>query len=190
VLGVTFATLVSYLLIKKRNAVSPSVDYLLLLPLTISGTVLGIALAQGFNSGPVVLTGTAMLMVLAMMVRRLPFGVRNASSNLHNISNSLEEASVSLGVPPMRTVRNVVLPLMAPGIAAAAILTWVTTVAELSASVVIYQAGQETLPIQIFRLISSDLMARASAFGVINMIIILVPVFIGIKVMKVRLFSS
>ena len=62
--------------------------------------------------------------------------------------------------------------------------------AELSASVVIYQAGQETLPIQIFRLISSDLMARASAFGVINMIIILVPVFIGIKVMKVRLFST
>ena len=190
VLGVTFATLVSYLLIKKRNALSPAVDYLLLLPLTISGTVLGIALAQGFNSGPVVLTGTAMLMVLAMMVRRLPFGVRNASSNLHNISNSLEEASVSLGVPPLRTVRNGVLPLMAPGIAAAAILTWVTTVAELSASVVIYQAGQETLPIQIFRLISSDLMARASAFGVINMIIILVPVFIGIKVMKVRLFST
>ncbi|WP_265518266.1 ABC transporter permease [Nitratireductor luteus] len=188
--GVTFATLVSYLLVKKRNALSSTLDYLLLLPLTISGTVLGIALAQGFNSGPLVLTGTAAIMVLAMMLRRLPFGVRNASSNLHNISNSLEEASVSLGVPPGRTFFNVVLPLMAPGIAAAAILTWVTTVAELSASVVIYQAGQETLPIQIFRLISSDLMARASAFGVINMIIILVPVFFGIRVMKVKLFSS
>ncbi|MFS8151230.1 ABC transporter permease [Vreelandella titanicae] len=188
-LGVCFATLVSYLLVKKRSVFSPVLDYLLLLPLTISGTVLGIALAQSFNSGPIVLTG-GLLMVLAMMVRRLPFGVRNASSNLHNISNSIEEASVSLGVPPVRTFFNVVLPLMAPGIAAAAILTWVTTVAELSASVVIYQAGQETLPIQIFRLISSDLMARASAFGVINMIIILVPVFFGIKVMKVRLFSS
>ena len=188
-LGVCFATLVSYLLVKKRSVFSPVLDYLLLLPLTISGTVLGIALAQSFNSGPIVLAG-GLLMVLAMMVRRLPFGVRNASSNLHNISNSIEEASVSLGVPPVRTFFNVVLPLMAPGIAAAAILTWVTTVAELSASVVIYQAGQETLPIQIFRLISSDLMARASAFGVINMIIILVPVFFGIKVMKVRLFSS
>lgn len=188
-LGVCFATLVSYLLVKKRSVFSPVLDYLLLLPLTISGTVLGIALAQSFNSGPIVLTG-GLLMVLAMMVRRLPFGVRNASSNLNNISNSIEEASVSLGVPPVRTFFNVVLPLMAPGIAAAAILTWVTTVAELSASVVIYQAGQETLPIQIFRLISSDLMARASAFGVINMIIILVPVFFGIKVMKVRLFSS
>ncbi|MCW2307663.1 ABC transporter permease [Rhodobium gokarnense] len=189
-LGVSFATLVSYLLVKKRNALSSTLDYLLLLPLTISGTVLGIALAQGFNSGPLVLTGTAAIMVLAMMLRRLPFGVRNASSNLHNISGSLEEASVSLGVPPVRTFFNVVLPLMAPGIAAAAILTWVTTVAELSASVVIYQAGQETLPIQIFRLINSDLMARASAFGVIDMIIILVPVFLGIRVMKVRLFSS
>lgn len=188
--GVAFATLVSYLLVKKRNALSSTLDYLLILPLTISGTILGIALAQAYNSGPVVLTGTAVIMVLALMLRRLPFGVKNASSNLHNISNSLEEASVSLGVPPFRTVINVVLPLMAPGIAAAAILTWVTTVAELSASVVIYQAGQETLPIQIFRLISSDLMGRASAFGVLNMFIILVPVYFGIKVMNVKLFSS
>lgn len=190
IFGVSFATLVSYLLIKKRSSVSSTLDYLLLLPLTISGTVLGIALAQGFNSGPLVLTGTSALMVLAMMVRRLPFGVRNASSNLHNISNSLEEASVSLGVPPLKTFFKVVFPLMAPGIAAAAILTWVTTVAELSAVVVLYQAGQETLPIQIFRLISSDLMGRASAFGVINMIIIIVPVFFGMKVMKVKLFAS
>lgn len=188
--GVTFATLMSYLLVKKRNIFSSTLDYLLILPLTISGTVLGIALAQGYNSGPLVLTGTSVIMVLALMLRRLPFGVKNASSNLHNISDSLEEASISLGVPPFKTVLNVVLPLMAPGIAAAAILTWVTTVAELSASVVLYQAGQETLPIQIFRLISSDLMGRASAFGVLNMIIILVPVFFGIKVMNVKLFSS
>ncbi|WP_334129783.1 ABC transporter permease [Sneathiella sp.] len=189
-LGVMFATLVSYLLVKKRTALSSALDYLLLLPLTISGTVLGIALAQSFSTGPLVLTGTAAIMVLAMMLRRLPFGVRNASSNLHNISNSLEEASVSLGVSPVRTFLNVILPLMTPGIAAAAILTWVTTVSELSASVVIYHAGQETLPIQIFRLINSDLMARASAFGVINMIIIMVPVFVGIKLTKVKLFSS
>lgn len=188
--GVTFATLVSYLLVKRRNVFSSTIDYLLILPLTISGTVLGIALAQGFNSGPLVLTGTALIIVLALMLRRLPFGVKNASSNLHNISDSLEEASISLGVPSFRTALKVVLPLMAPGIAAAAILTWVTTVAELSASIILYQAGQETLPIQIFRLINSDLMGRASAFGVLNMVIILVPVFFGMKVMNVKLFSS
>ncbi|MBD9538929.1 iron ABC transporter permease [Ensifer sp. ENS04] len=188
--GVCFATLVSYLLVKKPSSTTALLDYLLLLPLTVSGTVLGIALSQGFNSGPLVLTGTSALMVCAMMLRRLPFGVRNASSNLHNISNSLEEASVSLGVPPIKTFFKVMLPLMAPGIAAAAILTWVTTVAELSTVVVLYQAGQETLPIQIFRLISSDLMGRASAFGVINIIIIIVPIVLGIKAMNVKLFAS
>jgi iron(III) transport system permease protein len=189
-LGVVFATVVSYLLVKQRTRLSLQVDYLLLLPLTISGTVLGIALAQTYNTGAVVLTGTTAIMVLALMIRRLPFTVRNAAANLHNISPSLEDASVSLGVPPFRTVLKIVVPLMAPGIVAAAIITWVMTIAELSASVVVYSAGQETLTIQIFRLIHSDLMTQASAYGVINMAIILIPIFVAIRVMRVELFSS
>lgn len=190
VIGVVFGTMVSYLSIKKRSWVTQGLDYMLLLPLTISGTVLGISLVQAFNTSPVILTGTVTIMVLAYAIRRLPFSVRNASTNLHSIPDSIEEASVSLGVPPVQTAIRVVLPLMAPGIVAAAILMWVTTIAELSASIVVYSAGQETLPIQIFRLIDSDLMGQASAYGLIIVTIILLPISIAIKVFKTPLFSN
>jgi len=187
-LGIAFSTLLSYLIVKKRNLLTSTLDYLGALPLALSGTVIGIGLLMTFNSGWLTLGGTASIIVLAYIVRRLAFGVRNASSTLFNVPDSIEEASVSLGVPPVASFLKVVLPLMVPAIAAAAVLTWTTTIAELSASIIVYSPGRETVPIQMFRLIDSGLMASASAYGVLLVTVILLPVIIATKVFKLRLF--
>lgn len=190
VASILFSTAVSYLVVKKRNVLTPAIDYLTALPLALSGTVIGIGLVISFNTGWLPLTGTAAIIVLAYLIRRLPFGIRNASSTLYNIPNSIEEASVSLGVPPVRSFLNVVLPLMIPSIAAAGVLVWTTTVAELSASVVVYSGGRETLPIQIFRLIDSGLMAQASAYGLVLVATILIPIVIATTVFKLDIFGA
>ncbi|HRE20248.1 MAG TPA: ABC transporter permease subunit, partial [Rhabdaerophilum sp.] len=190
VIGIVFSAIVSYLIVKKRDVLTPALDYLTALPLALSGTIIGIGLLMSFNTGFLSLTGTASIIVLAYVVRRLPFGIRNASSTLYNIPNSIEEASISLGVPPVATFFKVVLPLMVPAIAAAAILTWTTTVAELSASIIVYSGGRETMPIQIFKLIDSNLMASASAYGLVLIAVILVPIVVATRVFNVDLFSS
>lgn len=188
--GIAFATLLSVLIVKKKTILTPLIDSLSMLPLALSGTVIGIGLVMSFNSGFLAITGTGAIIVLAYVVRRLPFGVRNASSTLYNIPNSIEEASVSLGVPPVRSFLNVVLPLMVPAILAATVLTWTTTVAELSASIIVYSGGRETLPIKIFRLIDSGLMAQASAYGLVLIAIIIVPIVVATRIGKVDLFAS
>ena len=188
-IGLAFSTLVSWLIVKKRNLVTPLLDYLSSVPLALSGTVIGIGLLLSFGSGPLVLSGTAAIIVLAYLTRRLSFGIRNASSTLYNIPDSIEEASISLGVPPVRSFLQVVLPLMIPAIAAAGVLTWTTTVAELSASVIVYSPGRETMPIQVFRLIESGLMAPASAYGLLLLAVILVPVVLATRVFKLKLFA-
>lgn len=190
VIGIAFATLVSFLIVKKRNVLTPLIDSLTALPLALSGTVIGIGLVMSFNSGLLAITGTGAIIVLAYIVRRLPFGVRNASSTLYNIPDSIEEASTSLGVPPVRSFFAVVLPLMLPAIVAASVLTWTTTVAELSASIIVYSGGRETLPIKIFRLIDSGLMAQASAYGLVLIVIILVPIIVATRIGKIDLFAS
>jgi iron(III) transport system permease protein len=190
VLSLIISTLVGYLVVKKRNVLTPAIDYLGALPLALSGTVLGIGLVMSFRGPWLPLAGTAGIIVLAYFVRRLPFGIRNASSTLYNIPDSIEEASVSLGVPPLQSFFKAVLPIMVPAVAAAGVLVWTTTVAELSASVVVYSAGQETLPIQIFRLIDSNLMAQASAYGLVLLAIILIPILVATLVFKVDLFAA
>jgi len=127
--------------------------------------------------------------VLVLVVRRLPHGIRNSSATLHSIPNSLEDASVSLGVPPFRSFLKVVLPLMVPGIAAATVLTWTTMIAELSASLVVYSAGKETITIKVFQLMNTGLNGQAAAYGLILTPLAIVPIVIATKVFKIRLFG-
>lgn len=190
VISISFSAMVSYLVIKKPNIMTPLVDYISSIPLALSGTVLGVALLASFNHGWLAMTGTSSIIVLAYVIRRMPFGMRNAQATLHNIPNSIEEASISLGVPPLQTFFKVVLPVMMPAVASAAILTWTTSVAELSASILVYSGGKETLPIQIFRLIDSGLMAYASAYGLVLVAVILIPITIATKVFRIDIFSS
>lgn len=189
-IGMMASTLISYMIVKKRNLFTPLLDYLGTLPLALSGTAIGIGLAMSFNSGWLHLTGTGAIIVLAYMIRRLPFAMRNASSTLYNIPDSIEEASISLGVPPVPSFFKVVLPLMLPAIASAMVLTWAVTVSELSTSIIVYSGGRETMPIQIYKLIDSNLMASASAMGVLLLAVILIPIVVATKVFKVELFSS
>jgi iron(III) transport system permease protein len=189
VLGTALALMVSYLVVKKKSRLSGVLDYVVVLPLTISGTVLGIALVQSFNTGPLVLTGTAAIMIVCYMVRRLPFGVRNASSVLYNLPGSMEEASISLGVSPFKTFFKVVLPVMKTSMLSAAILMWATSISELSASIVVYSGGLETLPIAIYRLVDTGRLGLASAYGAVLVVLILVPVGLAAKFLKVNLFS-
>ena len=188
--GVVVAVLASYLIIKKRNALTTLLDYIVVLPLTISGTVMGIALVQAFNTGWLILTGTSSIMVLCYAVRRLPFAVRNASSTLFNIPESIEEASISLGVSPLKSFFKVVLPAMKASIISAAILMWATTISELAATIVVYTGGLETMPIAIFRQVDGGRLGMASAYGAALVSVILIPIITAIKLFRINLFSN
>lgn len=188
--SITFSAVVSYLVVKKPNFLTPVVDYISAIPLALSGTVLGVGLLASFHGGWLPLSGTAAIIVLAYVIRRMPLGMRNGQATLHNIPNSLEEASISLGVPPVATFFKVVLPVMLPAIISAAILTWTTTVAELSASILVYSGGRETLPIQVFRLIDSGLMAYASAYGLVLVAVILIPITVASRLFRIDVFAA
>jgi iron(III) transport system permease protein len=186
VIGLVCSVVIGYVVVRRRNFLSPALDYLTMLPLAVSGTVLGIGLEMTFSTGWLAMTGTGTIIVVAYVIRRLPFGIRNASATLYNIPGSLEEASISLGVAPLETFVKVILPLMAPAIAAAAVVTWTTTVAELSASIVVYSAGYATAPIEILRLIDTGLAGRASAYGLALVFMTLIPILVAAKWFKLE----
>ena len=186
VAGVVFSVAVAYLVVKRRSALTGTLDVLVMLPLTIAGTVLGIALVNTFNTGWLVLTGTWIIMALAYFLRRIPNSVRAAVGPLHNVRDSIEEASVSLGVPPLRSFFKVVMPLIRPAVAAAAVLMWVTSLSELSATIVLYYGGMSTMPIEIFQQVDSGRLALASAYSVILMLAIFVPLAIARWVFRVK----
>jgi iron(III) transport system permease protein len=188
--GVVFGIVVSYFLVRKRGAVSYLLDILVMLPLAIAGTVQGIALAAAFNKGPLILTGTWMILVLAYFIRKVPYSIKTTASLLQQIDRSIEEASINLGVPPVRSFIKVVIPVMMPGIIAGAIIMWVTTLAELSSTIVLYYGPWATMTVEVFQRIGSGDFGPASAYATILIISVLIPLFILNRVSGRDLASS
>ncbi|MBN2721062.1 MAG: iron ABC transporter permease [Proteobacteria bacterium] len=189
-IGIVFGILVSYLLVRKRGPVSYLLDLLVMLPLAIAGTVQGIALAATYNKGFIVLTGTWMILVLAYFVRKTPYSIKTTSSLLQQIDPSIEEASINLGVPPVLSFVKVVLPLMLPGIFAGAVIMWVTTLAELSSTIVLYYGPWATMTVEIFQRIGSGDFGPASSYATILILSVLIPLFILNRVSGRDLASS
>jgi iron(III) transport system permease protein len=122
-----------------------------MVPFIVPGTVLGIGFVQVFNTPPLLLTGTASIIVIIYVVRRLPYVSRSAASIVHQIDISLEDASASLGARPLGTFKRIMLPLMKPGIFAGMVLAWLEIFNELSASIVLYTGATKTLPIAAYQ---------------------------------------
>lgn len=175
IFGTLFAIAAAYLIVKRRSPLTHTLDVLVTLPLTIAGTVLGIAMTNTFGSGWIVLTGSWLIMALAYFLRRVPTSVRAAIGPLHNLKDSIEEASMSLGVNPIKSFFKVVLPVIGPSVVAAAVLMWVTTLSELSATIVLYFGGMSTMPIEIFQQVDSDRLALACAYSLVLLLTIFIP---------------
>ncbi len=177
-IDVALGTLVAYLVVRRRSAVTAALDSAVMLPYAIPGTVVGVAYIVAFNTPPVVLTGTALILVLAYVVRRLPYSVRAGAAILHQIEPSVEEASVSLGVPPLRSFLKVTARLMAPGVVAGGILTWVQTITEISATIFLYVAAWSTITVVIYRQVSSSNFGSAAAAATLLLVAVFVPVLL------------
>jgi iron(III) transport system permease protein len=141
---------IAYLATRRRNLITSIIDTFTMFPYIIPGSVLGITLLLAFNKPPLVLSGTAAIIVLAFVVRRLPYTLRSSAAILYQISPSVEEASISLGCSPMRTFFKVTAVMMLPGVMAGAILSWITVINELSASVILYTGGTRTMSVSIY----------------------------------------
>ena len=159
-------------------------DLLIMFPFVIPGAVLGISLIVAFNKQPVILTGTAAIMIIAFIVRKLPYTVRSGSAFLQQMDVSVEEASISLGVSPMKTFFQVTARLMAPGILSGAILSWITCINELSSSVMLYGGKTSTISVAIYTEVVRNSFGTAAALASILTVSTVISLLIFLKVSK------
>jgi iron(III) transport system permease protein len=171
-------TLLGVVIARKRTAAGRVLDPLLMIPYMVPGTVLGIGFIVAFNRPPLILSGTATIIILTYFIRRLPYSVRSAASILKQIDPALEEAGINLGSPPGRTFRTVTLPLMQGGIISGAIMSWVTSMNELSASILLYVGRTMTMPIKIYLSVADGYFGTASAMSTILLVVTGVAMFI------------
>jgi len=147
---VILAVVIAYLVVRRKNTLTNTVDILSMIPYIVPGTVLGIALLNGFNKKPLLISGTMLIMVIALIIRRLPYTIRSSVAILQQIPMSIEEAAISLGASKMKAFFHITVPMMSAGILAGAILSWVTMISELSTAIILYTGKTKTLTVAVY----------------------------------------
>ena len=178
------AILIAYLVVRRSNRINKLIDTISMVPYIIPGSVVGIALVLGFNTKPLVLTGTAIIMVIALCIRRIPYTIRSSVAILQQIPMSIEEAAISLGSSKLKAFFTITVPMMSNGILSGAILSWVTIITELSTAIILYNMKTMTLTLAIYTYVSRGNYGIAAALATILTALTVVSLIIFMKVSK------
>lgn len=169
---------IGYIVTRHRGRLSATLDMIGMVPFAVSGTVMGVGLILAFNNHPLVLTGGWLILVIAYVVRKLPFSVRSAAAIVHQIEPSLEEASINLGVSPFKTFVGLVVPLMAGGLVGGMVLVWITVASELSSTIVLYTSRWSTVTVRMYQLLEGTGAGLAAAAAAILIFFTAVPLLL------------
>jgi iron(III) transport system permease protein len=173
---VVVTALLSYLAVKGRMRGARALDAIGMVPFALPGSVIGVGMILAWSNPPVgpSLYGTLWILLIAYLMRYMAYGLRACRASLMQIHDSLEEAASTSGANRMRTLRDITVPLMRPGMVAAWVLIFMSAFNELTVSVLIWSARNETIGVWIFVMQDSGFPGRASALAVATLPIILV----------------
>lgn len=181
---IVLGMLIAYLSVRRKSMLTSAIDTIAMFPYIVPGSVLGITLLLAFNGkgDPMVLSGTAAIMIISLVIRRLAYTLRSSSAILYQISPSVEEAAISLGDSPMKAFFKVTAKLMMPGVISGAILSWITLINELSSSVMLYTANTRTMSVAIYNEVIRASYGTAAALATILTLTTVLSLFLFFKI--------
>jgi iron(III) transport system permease protein len=133
------------------SARSRWIERMTLLPSALPGIAVALALVfVGARVGAPVYQSLGLLLV-AYVIRFMPYGLASTRASLDSVSPRLEEAARALGRRPVGAMAAVVFPLARSGVFAGAALVFLSTIKELPATLLLKPIGFETLATEIWK---------------------------------------
>jgi iron(III) transport system permease protein len=154
------------------------------LPWALPGVLLGTAFLTLFLNVPGLRLayGTAVALIVVLMVQSLPFATHMFEASISQISPELEEASIMSGAAALETMRRITIPLIAPMVASVIVISFMTAMKDISATVLVATPGAQTLPLLMFGYAMGGRLEDASVVGVITVLIAIVMAVLATRV--------
>ncbi|MCI9309662.1 MAG: iron ABC transporter permease [Lawsonibacter sp.] len=186
VIILVIAILIAYLVVRRSNVLTNTIDTVSMLPYIMPGSVIGIALVVAFSRKPLVLTGGLLIMTIALAIRRMPFTSRSATASMMKIPISIEEAALSLGAPKLEAFVKITVPMMSSGIISGAVLSFVSIITEMSSGVILYNNSTITLTIGTYSSITTGIYGVAAVFATVTMLVTVICLALYLKFTKLE----
>ena len=187
--NILFGVAAAYAMVRLQFKGKTLLDILIMVPWALPGTVVAVNIIATFSTENIfafnqVLIGTFWILPLAYFIRHLPLVFRSTSASLMQLEQSIEEAARSLGATWWYTFRRVVLPLTFTGVLAGTLLAFVQSIGEFVASILIYSTSTIPLSVAIFQKLYAFDFGTACAYGVLQIVLILIVLVISEKLSK------
>lgn len=143
------------------------VDHLVAVPLTIPAAVFGLAVFMSYGIGPVNWYGSQWLFVVAWTILLLPHGVRIVTSGLHQVGDDLVDAARVCGASPGRIVRRVLLPLLRPQLAGAAMIMCLIMIQEFGAASFLSTPRTPVMATKLYDTFATGTYAEVAAYALV-----------------------
>ena len=185
VIAVTLALCVAYIVNRQlvNRHVGSVLSFLTMAPFVIPGIVLAIGFYAAYTQPPLVLYGSAWILILAFATRFLPIAYANSNAAIRSINPELEDAVRILGGTRFTAIRRVVMPLLKRSLAGAFILVFIPGTRELSAAIFLYSINTQVLSVLLFDKSDEGNFEMLASIGLILVFITVVFILIGFRLM-------
>jgi iron(III) transport system permease protein len=187
--GATLATLltliISYMINKGPSRARGVLEFVSSIPLAMPGPVLAVAILWAYLHEPFVLYGTLWILLVAYITHYLPYGVRTITSSFRQISPDFERAAAVCGASRQAGFRDILLPLVRPGILAGWMLMFISMVRELSSSIFLFVPGTETTAVTLL-----EMWQEANFSGVAVLSLTLIAISVSVVMLVRRLAGA
>ncbi len=169
--------LISYIVVKTRLAGRQFLDVMANMPYALPGTVVAVGMILVWLR-PVPIVGiqiynTIWILLIAYIARYLAFGVRTTTASLSQIHVSLEEVARISGAGWTRTFKDVIIPLIVPGLFAGWFMVFIPSIRELTLSALLWSPRNETIGVMVFNLQEQGDSLGSAALALILVITVL-----------------
>lgn len=164
--------IIAFLIVRKKFWGKGFIEFTSLLAMAVPGTVLGLGYISAYNTKPLILTGTALIIVIAFIVRSIPVGVRSGVTALQQIDPAIEEAAQDLGASTTKVFTSVTLPLIKSAFFSGLVYTFVRSMTAVSAVIFLVTPKYQLLTASILSQVDNGRFGVASAFSTILIIIV------------------
>ena len=150
-ISIIIGTLVSYFLSRSKKRGFSLADAVFMLPLGVSAVTLGFGFLITFNTYPIDLRGSWMMLIIAHSLIAYPFVIRSVLPVLRGINPELRESAKLLGASSTNTFKLVDLPMLSPALIVGATFAFAVSIGEFGASILLVSPELTTIPVAIFQ---------------------------------------
>lgn len=144
------AMVAAMIIVRKKFPGKRIMEILLMTPFAIPGTLIGISFILAFNKPPLILVGTAAIIIINYVIRELPVGIEGGVASLRQIDPAIEEAAQDLGADTPTVFRTIILPLIRPAFISSLSYTFVRSMTAVSAVIFLISAQWYHITVLIY----------------------------------------